>query len=366
MAKKLIQLCKYGPKFKGGMESEANNILKVMLKNDFNVKMIYFSSDLDRPSDKNKGACEEVVCSTVFTLFSQPFSLRYFLEVLKVKSDDIVHLHLPNYLALIASCFLSRKTKIIVHWHSDVINRPILTFFLYPLKKYILRRATKIICTSKEYAGFSNDLKSYSYKCKILPIATEQKQYIDKKILLNTTNIKLLNVGRLVNYKNQKFLLDVISVLPDNFTLEIVGKGYLKDFLEKKLLKMGLSNRVKISSNLSNVELSKRYRSADVFVFSSNSRAEAFGVVLVESLSYRLPLVTLRIEGSGVNVVNKHRFSGLQSEIGDIAAMAENILSITRNQTQYAKFSNNAYLHFDRNFTKKLYEQNLLNIYKDF
>ena len=364
MTKKIVQLCKYGPTFKGGMERESSNVLDVMLTNGYKVKMIYFSSALDKASITHQGNCKQIVCLTLFTLFRQPFSIRYFLEILKIKDDEIVHLHLPNYWALLACCFLQRKTKIIVHWHSDVIERPILKFFLSPLEKYILTRAERVICTSYNYATYSSQLKFFKRKCEILPIAVDQKVSDFKKLPPNASNVKLLNIGRLVPYKNQEFLLDVIKLLPEGFSLEIIGRGHLQHYLEKKIQKMGLSKRIKILSDLSDLQLSNKYRNSDIFVLSSNTRAEAYGIVLVEALSFKLPLVTLEIEGSGVCMVNKNHFSGLQSEIGDHEGMAENILKIALVKEKYNRFSQNAFNHYCHNFSKKVYEKKLLKIYK--
>ena len=359
------QISKYGPSFKGGIETEAENIKRVLLEQGYFVNMLYFSSKSDTPKVTQSSNLVERVCRTQFKVFNQPVSLRYIVEILKIKTKEIVHLHLPNYVAMIACCLLPADTKIIVHWHSDVMDHRLLRLLLYPAEKILLKRANKILCTSQEYANYSLSLKDYLNKVDIVPIASEGVKTNLHRSISGLKNLHMLNVGRLVDYKNQEFLVDVVKILPNRYKLEIVGSGYLKDKLLQKITNAGLSSRIKITSNLTNEQLSSRYMESDVFVLSSNSRAEAYGVVLVEALSYSLPIVALKIAGSGVAFVNKEGFSGFHSPINSPSDMADRIMRVTKDDSTYREFSLNATKHYRSHFTPQTHRSNIIKIYDD-
>ena len=359
------QISKYGPSFKGGIETESENIKRVLLSKGYYVKMLYFSSKCDAPGVTQRSNLVETVCRTQFKIFNQPVSIQYIAEILRIKSTEIIHLHLPNYVGMIACCLLPTDTKIVVHWHSDVIGRRLLKLLMYPAEKILLRRAYKILCTSQEYAEHSSSLKAFLEKVEVLPIASERIEKIGKRSLSHDENIKILNVGRLVEYKNHSFLIDVIKLLPSHYQLDIVGSGKLKSKILDKIKKEGLSERIRIISGLTKKQLHQKYLESHVFALSSNSRAEAYGVVLVEALSFALPIVSMKIVGSGVLFVNKDGFSGLHSAIGCPLGMAFRVMRITKDNKSYSDFSKNAVAHHSGLLTPELHEATLSNIYSE-
>lgn len=81
---------------------------------------------------------------------SQPLGIKYFLLCLTAaKNSDVVHLHAPNMLGALCALFISKKPRLLVHWHSDVINKGLLGKILRPLESALLRRADCIVATSQ-------------------------------------------------------------------------------------------------------------------------------------------------------------------------------------------------------------------------
>src|SRR4051812_11057199 len=107
----------------------------------------------------------------MITLASQPLSLRYITEALKIgRSADILHVHTPNMLAALASLMLGPTPRVVVHWHSDVIGKGLLAALLRPLERALLRRADRIICTSPVYASSSPAVAPFRQKVTVVPI----------------------------------------------------------------------------------------------------------------------------------------------------------------------------------------------------
>lgn len=100
----------------------------------------------------------------------------------------------------------------------------------------------------------------------------------------------LLNVGRLEDQKNQRFLMDVFKRLSeesDDYRLLIVGRGALRDELIRHAQELG------ISSKLCMVDYSDRiedyYFAADAFVFPSIE--EGLGIAAIEAQASGLPVI---------------------------------------------------------------------------
>lgn len=100
----------------------------------------------------------------------------------------------------------------------------------------------------------------------------------------------VLNVGRLVDFKDQKTLIDAFAQVADSFLdwrLRIVGEGELRGELEARVVERGLEGRVQFPGSISAIE--QEYAAAHIFVMSSIY--EGFGMVTAEASSHGLPTV---------------------------------------------------------------------------
>ena len=119
----------------------------------------------------------------VAKLLFVPVALSAFLhlkKIMKQTQPDVIHAHLPN-----VTCFwllllpTTLKSKLILHWHSDVIGeRPNLGIrLLYPFyrvfEKALLKKANRIIVTSENYLQSSEPLKLFLNKCEVVPLGLE-------------------------------------------------------------------------------------------------------------------------------------------------------------------------------------------------
>ena len=64
-------------------------------------------------------------------------------------------------------CFFFKKKKLIIHWHSDIINQKYINLLFHPIEKNLIKRASKIVFTSKIY---SKDLYYKQFNKKITVI----------------------------------------------------------------------------------------------------------------------------------------------------------------------------------------------------
>lgn len=101
---------------------------------------------------------------------------------------------------------------------------------------------------------------------------------------------RLLTVGRMTEQKNQACLIEAFRRIADKFpewTLRIAGDGPLADDLAEQVSAAGLSGRVELPGNIS--DIGAEYENADLFVLPS--RYESFGLATAEAIMHGLPAV---------------------------------------------------------------------------
>lgn len=103
---------------------------------------------------------------------------------------------------------------------------------------------------------------------------------------------RVLAAGRLTMQKGFDLLLNAWASIPiDNragWELRIVGEGEDRPLLQKKIADLGLGSVVQLEGHSENMVV--EFSEADLFVLSS--RFEGFGLVVVEALSFGLPVVS--------------------------------------------------------------------------
>jgi glycosyltransferase involved in cell wall biosynthesis len=131
----------------------------------------------------------------------------------------------------------------------------------------------------------------------------QRKKYADKN------KRTLLNIGRLVNQKDQATFIKAFAKIADEFPdyqLRIVGDGPLLNNLKYLVEELGLVNRVTLPGTTPNID--NEYLAADIFVISSYY--EAFGLVTAEAMSHGLPVVGFA-DCPGTNELIQHETTGI-------------------------------------------------------
>lgn len=336
---KILQLGKLDISYRGGIEKVVSNIHS-LLSDKFSVYTLCLGN-------KNLKKKKLTISKINFSFSSFYFSIDYLAKIFKLrKKFDILIGHMPNPLCII---LLILPRKYILFWHSDVINKNLILNILYkPFEIILIFFSRRIIFTSKTYREASY-AKIFNRPYSIIPLSTKT---IDNFGPRNKSKNRILSVGRLVSYKNYIFLLKAIKELP-LFTLTIVGNGpehkKLKEFISLNNIK-----NVHILTSINDTELSKIYKSHDIFCLASNTRAEAFGVVLIEALSYGLPILVGNNIGSGMISVCKNR-NGLVFNYS-IDDFKKKLNFINKN---YSFFSKKAFYTFNSNFSNQRFKENI-------
>lgn len=296
-------------------------------------------------------------------------ALWHLKRILQQTQPDVIHAHLPN-----VTCFwllflpATKKSKLILHWHSDVIGeRPNLGIkLLYPFyrvfEKALLRKADSIIVTSENYLQSSQPLRCFLDKCEVVPLGIENRAVEGNKAA--EFNVGALCVGRLTYYKGHEFLIRAFSILePEALPLTIVGKGEESARLKQLVDELDLKHKVRFLEHVDDDFLHSLIANCEFLVLPSIERTEAFGLVLLEAMRARKACVCTDVTGSGMSNVVLHEKTGLVVRSSSSQALAEAIARLHENSSLREQFGKNGRNRFLSTFQVEQIEKRIREIY---
>ncbi|MDM8545160.1 glycosyltransferase [Candidatus Venteria ishoeyi] len=304
----------------------------------------------------------------------------WFSRLLKRIQPDILHFHLPNTSAFWALLSPSaRKIPWVLHWHSDVVSSDIhkqlaLAYRLYqPFEQALLKRSAAIIATSPLYQQASPALAPWQPKTHTISLGMDLKkhqkmptpqdqQWAEKS--WGDSRLRILCIGRMTYYKGHEVLLQALEQLPD-VHLILVGKGEMRETLQQHIQQAGLSKQVSLPGYLEDAQLQALFTTCDCFCLPSLERTEAFGVVLMEAMSYGKPCVASNIPGSGVGWVVQDGKNGLLVPVGDADALATALQQLTQQPALRQQLGENAAIDAQQRFAIQPVAEQIQALYRD-
>jgi len=232
------------------------------------------------------------------------------------------------YAIIIAKLFniqiISRSNTAPAGWNKNFVKQKIFNFFF--------KRTELIIVNSYEFKKQMD--KIYSIKSKVI-LNPFDFTYIKKKSVekinynfYKKNHLKLINVGRLVDQKDQLTILKAVHyALKKNKKVQllIIGKGEKKRELEEYIKKNNLSKNIKLIGYKKNPF--KYIRAADIFVLSS--KFEGLPNVLIESIFLKRGIISSNCP-TGPNEILKNGKYGDLFEIGDYKTLGNIIINYNK------------------------------------
>ncbi len=243
---------------------------------------------------------------------SQPFILARL-------RPDVAHVHSPYPLGEVANWLLGRARATVITHHSDVVRQRGWLRLYGPLLRRVLAAADRIIATSPRYIETSPWLSPLRDKCIVVPLGVDHCRFVPPLSPYDGPPT-LLFVGRLRYYKGVDTLLEALASLP-GVHLNVVGEGPMRETWTAQAARLRLSDRVHFLGEVDDAELPGLYHQAHLFVLPCNTRAEAFGSVLLEAMASGLPCITTEVS-SGTSWVVQDGVTGLLVPPRDPQALA--------------------------------------------
>lgn len=357
---KVLQFGKFYPPDVGGIEKVIQDLCDGLRKKEITCDVLCSNSSNHFQEDITPYGAKIYRTASFGKLASTSISPQMIFKLRELIGNyDIIHIHLPDPMATLALfCTNTKGKKIILHWHSDIINQKFLLNFFLPLQSWILKRADAIIATSKKYIHESPYLKQYKSKCICIPIGIN---FPHLSVFPSIQSNIILSVGRLVPLKGFEYLIMSAKYLPKNFQIHIIGDGKqkYKQKLQKLIKNLGLQNQVLLLGEKTQMELKEIYPRANCFVLPSLQ--ESYGIVLLEAMASGLPIVSTKLSPSGSDWINLDRQTGLVVSPRDSIAIANAIIEIQKN---YSHFSKKAIARYQDFFTLNTMIIDTINVYQ--
>jgi len=201
----------------------------------------------------------------------------------------------------------------------------------------VSRRACRIIANSLYTSSLVNDMFSnakidvVSPKIELVPPLSQISRTSEGDI----GTLHILCVARLVAHKGLDVLLEALAMLPKATAWELViaGQGPLLDRLREQSNTLGTGRRVRFKTGLSDTELEQEYHWASLFVLPSIPKhgVEGFGIVLLEAMAHRIPIIASAT--GGIPEVLAKGECGVLVPPGDPRALSDAILRIASDAT---------------------------------
>ena len=270
-----------------------------------------------------------------------PNPLDPVLEETFAREDfDVIHVHHPVLIGKVAA-YLSRKYNIplvytyhtqyeqyldyagLIHWlsrgaekdnllgrlrsrGSRAIKQELAPWYL----SGFMRRCHTVIAPTEGMKRTFNLQYGYTYNCQadvaVLPTGLNQESYqadygAVREIRQRYGNGEmplLVTVSRLGHEKNVPFLLRCMArlkqYLPD-FRLMVIGDGPQREEYMDLCDQLDIRQQICFLGSLPNREIAAHMAAADCFVFAS--KTETQGIVILEAMAAKTPVVALRASG---------------------------------------------------------------------
>lgn len=303
---------------------------------------------------------------------SVPISFSFLWNLRKMsKGRDVVQYHLPFPLGDLGCLLSGYHGKVVAYWHSDVVKQKKWMILYKPVMKRFLQRADVILVGAGGIIEGSCYLDPYREKCKVVPFAVTddilraggnyltQCGYQKRK-----KSINFLFIGRLVYYKGCSVLLKAFAGLGGDAILTIVGEGDLREELERQTEVYKLVDRVFFKGHVNDSEMKRCMEEADVFVFPSVERSEAFGLVQLEAMAYGMPVINTRLP-SGVPEVSIHGETGLTVAPGSVEELAEALEWMVTHPQERLEMGKEARKRVEEKYTQAIMIGNIRRIYEE-
>ena len=311
---------------KGGAENHLFRLAAEQSIKKNNVRIVFFKGD----GYWQKYLKKLKIKSTKFNLSSNYNILRIFIIFFKLfiyinkEKPDIIHAHLalPEILIVLIKFFFNLKFKFVVTKHLDSLifegsygqNKYLNGIFL---EKLIFKLANHVIFISRNVEKyFLLKIKSSAKNSSVIYYGIDE-YYFNYGAKFNKT------LEEITNDRKQFVILNIARHIPQKrIDLLLLGfNEFIKKNINAKLILVGsgpdtkklkiLSTKLKIAKKIVWINYSENIR--ELFkissVFCLTSEYEGLGLVLLESMYLRKPIITIR--KSAMSEIIKNSYNGI-------------------------------------------------------
>ncbi len=285
-----------------------------------------------------------------------PITLR---RICSNVQPHVVHVHGSRAGFFVALARIVLPTLYTIHGFHLFQKPLVLRWLALQAEQYTFHRASRIVFVSR-----------YDLACaKKLRLLKKNKPH---ELIYNGISVHSLPqtehqcsqhigfIGRLEYQKDPVLFLDVLEHLPE-YSATIVGSGSLDALVRKEICRRGLTKRVNMLGSLSQSETLKVFSMLSVVVLSS--RWEGLPLIVLESMSMGIPVVSVNV--SGMSEVIENGIDGILVDTRSGESVAHGVRQVMQDSSLRTCIIQNARSKIEEKFSEEQMLQSLRRVYEE-
>ena len=371
---KPIKILQIQPKYHIQTSDLQEEIFNALSGDEFDVTAAYLTGT--HKEGDMRTVCKQVKCFNFpkKSLKGLRLSAIYHLwKYCREQQFDVIitHRFKPLYIILIVNKLLKTPARCISVIHAnDGFERP----YRRLITRLLADKYWKFVGVSESVkenllqninSGFTHDNVIYinnSLDIEKITAGLFSKLSARTELGIDSDAFVFGTIGRLVNTKGHFYLLDAFKQIHLNnpsAKLVIIGGGKLENKMRTYIQENELETSVILTGNIFNAY--RFLKAFDVFVLTSLS--EAFGLVILEAMIAKLPVIATDVGGVKYVISDKGKLVLPANTDALVLAMQE---YIQLNKHQLQSLGESLRKRAEDNFSIEDYRANYLNLVKDF
>jgi glycosyltransferase involved in cell wall biosynthesis len=371
---KILQVTSVFPPHIGGLENVVYNISKGLIEEGHQVTVYTTNLPRSKAHELKNGITINRI-PVLFAVFGAPIAI--FLPYMMKENVDLVHVHVPPVLGATSALVFSRikRIPVVLTFHNDTVGKNFVQRLLAGVYNVFLNRLilenVKLITVPSQ--AYEVELKRRGIDDNKIKVINNGIDFSIMHANSNSNRLKaqlgfsgkkmILFVGALEKRKGVEFLIKALPIIKEKVQdakLLIVGNGSEKNHLEELANSLDSPEGVIFTGHVSDERLEALYNAADVFVLPS--LYESFGLVLLEAMAHRKPIVATKI--LGVSELVTSGLNGILVEPRNSEQLSEAIIQVLSEKNYANQLGTNGEL-FSRKFGWKKMVAEYMSAYRE-
>jgi rhamnosyl/mannosyltransferase len=265
-APRVLQLGKYHPPVPGGIETVALELTRGLNRAGIATDVLCAGLSRRTVVERTDTGYRIVRAGSWGRLLSTAVSPAMVAALWEVRDEyDLIHLHMPDPMAALALMAARPTSRLVLHWHSDVVRQRAAMYAYRPLQERLLERADAIVATSRAYADSSEALRQWRDKVAVIPIGVSDSRASVPAARVQAIRARyagrhiVFSLGRMTHYKGFTVLARAAAMLPDDCVVLIGGDGERLAMLRRQVAARGLQHKVRLLGHVPDHELASHF-----------------------------------------------------------------------------------------------------------
>lgn len=256
------------------------------------------------------------------------------------------------------------RIKLIYHLHNKGVSLHQHKTINRICYRFVYRNADVILLSKRLYSDIQQFVQEY--RVHICPNGIKDEGRIATRQELRTKNaVQIMFLSNLIESKGVFILLEACALLKNKEIpfecIYIGGEGDITALnLDKEINKLGLRDHVNYQGKKHGEEKGKAFLEADIFAFPTYYTKECFPLVLLEAMSYSLPVIST-FEG-GIPDLIEDGVTGFLVQQRDTVALSEKLELLIQNPELRLQMGAAGRTKYEKEFTLEIFENRMVEI----